>query len=249
MKFKDIPLGLRAIRRVDLPLVNVPCALLPDIPELAAQRQKDAEAAASQGAPAVPGSVEVGLRVLTGDESLLIERLSRKMADKNGARALDSSDAIFYMAQSLYTCIVACVDPDSSPKDPDPFFGIRPRKGGSFEELEIDLQVGIDSVLGSPHVGRDGIFFLAEQHALWQDLCNPQALKMSPQRMWDLVGEVAASVDDRPFSLLRPGMQLSFARFMAATLWSSLMSKSPSGSDSLESDSSLTTELMNEVVP
>ena len=234
MKFKDIPLGLRAIKRVDLPLVNVPCSLLPDVPELALQRQKDAEAAASQGAPAVPGSVEVGLRVLTGDESLTIERLSRKMAEKNGAKSFDSSDAIFFMAQCLYTCAIACVDPDSHPKDPDPFFGLRPRKA-SIEELEEDLQVGIDSLLNSPHVGRDGILYLAEQQELWQDLCNPQALKIGAERMWDLVGEVATSVDDRPFSRLRPGMRLSFARFMAAMLWTSPTPKSPSGSDLPES--------------
>ncbi len=244
-KFKDIPVGLRAIKRVDLPLVNVPCPMLPDVPELAAQRQKDAEAAASRGAPAVPGSVEVGLRVLTGDESFLIERLTRRMAEKNGAKSFDSTDAIFFMAQCLYTCVIACVDPDSLPSDPEPFFGIRPRKNVSIEDLEADLQVGVDQILLSSHVGRDGILILAEQQELWQDVCNPLLLKKSPAEMWDLVGEVATSVDDRPFSDLRRGMQWSLARFMAALLWSSSTPKSSSGSDLPESDLN---QILSEVV-
>ena len=49
-KLDDIAAGIRAIKRIDLPLVNVPCSLLPDIPELMEQRKKDAEAAASRGA-------------------------------------------------------------------------------------------------------------------------------------------------------------------------------------------------------
>jgi hypothetical protein len=90
-------------------------------------------------------------------------------------------------------------------------------------------------ILASPHIGRDGILYLADQHENWQDLCNPRALKMSMERQWALVGEVAASVDGRPFFLLRPGMRLSFARFMAVLLMSYSMDKSLSGSDSPES--------------
>lgn len=237
-KFNDIAAGTRAIKRVDLPLVNVPCSLLPDIPELSEQRKLDAEAAASQGAPVVPGSVEVGLRVLTGDEFILTEKLARKMAESNGCKSFDESDSIFNMAKSLYTIAVACVDPDSDPKDPEPFFG---KRGANPAET---AEACVKAIMSSVHIGRDGIVFLAEQHEHWQDLCNPAALKMSPQRMWDLVGEVAASSDARPFLLLRPGMRWSFARFMAALLASSSTGKSLFGFDSLENISSLlTTEL------
>jgi hypothetical protein len=222
----DIAAGVRAIKRIPLPLVNVPCSLLPDIPELTEQRNKDAEAAASQGAPVVPATIEVGLRVLTGEENLLIERLSNKMAETNGCRAFEETDAIFNMAKSLYTIAVACVDPDSDPKDPDPFFG--PRGKTADETAENCAQ----RILVSPHIGRDGIIFLAEQHEHWQDICNPAALKMSAERMWALVGEVAASAD--ALLKLRPGMRSTFARFMAVLLTSYSQDKWLSGPTSPE---------------
>lgn len=235
-RFSDLAAGTRAIHRVPLPLVNVPCPLLPDLPELAAQREKDAEAAASQGASVVPATVEVGLRVLTGEEFLLIETLSRKMAESQGCKSFDETDSIFNMAKSLYTIAVACVDPDSDPREPVPFFG---SKG---ETPKVSAESGVKAILESPHIGRDGIIFLAEQHEHWQDLCNPSALKVSPERMWGLVGEVAASNDARPFLLLRQGMRWSFARFMAVLLVSYSMDKSPFGSDSPESSSEQPTE-------
>lgn len=240
-KFSDIEriaAGSRAIKRVTLPLVNVPCSLLPDIPELSEQRTKDAAALASQGAPVVPGSIEVGLRVLTGDEFLLTEKLARKMAEANGCKSFEESDSIFNLAKSLYTIAVSCVDPDSDPANPDPYFADR----GSTPAATAESCV--QAILSSVHIGRDGIVFLAEQQEYWQDLCNPAALKMSPERLWDLVGEVAASADARPFLLLRPGMRWSFARSMAVQLTSYLMGRSPFGSDLLESDCGLkTTEL------
>jgi len=230
-RFSDVAAGVRAIHRVTLPLVNVPCQLLPDLPELAAQREKDAAAAASRGEPVVPATVEVGLRVLTGSEVLLIESLARKMAESQGCKAFEETDSIYNMAKSLYTIAVACVDPDSDPRAPIPFFGT---KG---DTPKASAESGVQAILDSEHIGRDGIVFLAEQHEHWQDLCNPSALKMSPERMWALVGEVAASNDASPFLLLRPGMRWSFARFMAVLLVSFSMDKSPFGSDSPESSS------------
>lgn len=224
MKLKDIMGGTRAIKRVSLPLVNVPCSLLPDIPELAEQRAKDAQTAASAGAPEVPAAVEVGLRVLTGDEFLSVYEKARKMAEARGSTRADESDPVYNMAESVYICALACVDPDSDPHNPEPFFG---QKG--------DVESGVKEILASIHIGRDGLIFLAEQQEHWQDVCNPQGLKMSPERMFTLVGEVAASDDAAPFLRLRPGMRWSFARFMALLVVSSQMDKSLSGSTSPES--------------
>jgi hypothetical protein len=241
-KLTDIAAGDRAIKRIVLPLVNVPCSLLPDIPELMEQRKKDAEAAASQGAPVVPATVEVGLRVLTGAENLLIERLTNKMAEANGCKAFDESDAIFNMAKSLYTIAVACVDPDSDAKDPDLFFSplgtvVRASKAGALVPGEKDRTFAdecVQTIQLSTHVGRDGIIYLAEQHEFWQDTCNASALKMSEAQMWAHVGEVAASSDARPFLSLRPGMRWIFARSMAVLLWNSYLDKSSSGRTSQE---------------
>ncbi len=228
-KFADIDTvaaGARAIKRIDLPLVNVPCSLLPDIPELMEQRKKDAEAAASQGAPVVPATVQVGLRVLTGDETLLIESLTNKMAESRGCKAFEETDAIFNMAKSLYTIAIACVDPDSDPKNPEPFFGDRCKTPAETAEKCVQ------HILASPHIGRDGIIYLAEQQELWQDLCNPALLKMSPEQMFAMVGEVAASAD--ALLKLRPGMRSIFARFMAVLLTSYSLDKSPFGLTSQE---------------
>lgn len=242
-KLEDIAAGDRAIKRILLPLVNVPCSLLPDIPELMEQRKKDAEAAASQGAPVVPATAEVGLRVLTGGEALLIERLTNKLAEAEGCKAFDESDAIFNMAKSLYTIAIACVDPDSDPKDPDLFFSplgtvVRASKVGALVPGERDLTFAdqcVKTIQASTHVGRDGIIFLAEQHEFWQDLCNASALKMSEEQMWAQVGEVAASSDARAFLSLRPGMRWIFARSMAVLLWNSYLDKSSSGPTSPKS--------------
>jgi len=218
MRYRDIVEGTRAIKVIDLPLVNVPCSLLPDIPELAEQRQKDALAAAKKGGPEVPSSIKVGLRVLTGDEFLEIEELARKMTESRGAKAVDG-DVIYHLAQSVFTVALACVDPDSDPADPTPLFGEKGKPETAAKQL-----------LASPHIGRDGIVYLAEQHEHWQDMCNPQALKVSADRLWQLVGEVAASNDASPFLLLRPGMRVSFTRFMAALLVSLRADKFFSGS-------------------
>ncbi len=240
-KLEDTAAGIRAIRRIDLPLVNVPCSLLPDIPELMEQRKKDAEAAASQGAPVVPATVEVGLRVLTGGENLLIEKLTNKMAESNGCKAFEETDAIFNMAKSLYTIAIACIDPDSDPKDPDLFFSpfgttVRASKAGALADGKAKVTFAdqcVQTIQASEHIGRDGIIYLAEQHELWQETCNSQALKMSPEVLWSTIGKVAAEHDARTYLKLRPGMRWSFTRSMAVLLTSYSLDKSPFGPTSL----------------
>jgi len=241
-KLDDIAAGTRAIKRIDLPLVNVPCSLLPDVPELMEQRKKDAEAAASRGAPVVPATVEVGLRVLTGAETLLIERLTNKLAEAEGCKAFEETDAIFNMAKSLYTCAISCVDPDSDPKDPDLFFSppgtvVRASKAGAYADAKAQITFAdqcATAILASDHIGRDGIIYLAEQQEFWQDLCNPASLKMSEEQLWSLVGEVATEADPKTFLGLRLGLRWIFTRSMAALLMSSSLDKSLFGPTSPE---------------
>lgn len=200
-------MGTRAIKRVPLPLVNVPSALLPDIPELAAQRGRDALPSVS--AP------DVGLRVLTGAEYVTIAEKALAFAKSRGSTKADGEDPVYNLGTAVYTLALACVDPDSDPRNPDPFFG------------EIgDIESAVQQILESPHLGRDGIFFLSEAHELWQDVCNPRALKLSPQAMYALVADIAQKSDVSGFLALRPGMQWNFTLFMASLLWNLLKDKS-----------------------
>lgn len=221
MKLKDIIAGTRAIHRVRLPLVNVPSgnAIAPS--ELAAQRERDQAAAPPGQAAFSADSVEVGVRVLTGLESQEILKEARAYAEKHGSKRPEPGDPLYDFGLRLYTVALSTVDPDSDARNPEPFFGVR----GS-------VQSAADEILSSPHIGRDGILYLSEQQQVWQDLLNPQELKVTPERLYELVGEVAASQDADPFWRLRPGMQWVFVRFMAVQLWNALDPKSSSGADS-----------------
>jgi hypothetical protein len=220
-RLKDFKAGTRAIKRVAFPLVNVPCSLLPDIPELAEQRAKDG-VDNSDSSP-VP---EIGLRVLLPEEQATAYDKALAFAKKHGSDKADTSDPNYNLGLSVYMLALSAVDPDSNAADPIPFFG---EKG--------DVESAALAILSTPHLTRDGIIYLAEAQELWQSMCSPQANKIGAQRMWELVGEVAASNDASPFLLLQPAARWSFTRFMAVLLANSVMFKSVSGPDSPESTS------------
>lgn len=215
------------------PLVNVPCHLLPDVPELAEQRARDAAKAGKPEAAAAPDSVVVGLRVLTGQEILEIYDKAAQVALGRNQKA-DLSSPIYELAVSVYTLAASCVSADSDPERPVPFFGDSEEPGAGVENWES----AYSEILASNHLGRDGILFLSEQQAAWQDICNPQALKIGASRLWELAAEVAADDTGRPFFSLRPALQWSFTRFMAVQLLSLMSSLSQPGSDSLSDGTS-----------
>jgi len=207
----NIMKGHRAIKRVQLPLVNVPSSLIPDVPELAAQRQADA----AGGEPAK--EITVGLRVLTLSELTTIYEKAGEFARKHGVKDPNETDPVYALGLSVYTCAIACVDPDSDVKDPEPFFG----KRGDIESAALEL---LDSI----HIGRDGIAYLAEQHENWQDICNPQANKVPPHAFYDAIYSMATNDIDqasKAFLAFRPGSRLLFAIFMANLLKSLLPDK------------------------
>lgn len=221
MKLKDIIAGTRAIHRVRLPLVNVPSGAVDAHPELTEQRARD-QAAAPEGQAAFSvGYVDVGLRVLLGIESQQTLKNAEAYALRNGAKNPGPGDPLYDFGLRLYTVALAAVDPDSDPKNPEPFFGER----GNIESA-------VDEILHSPHIGRDGILYLSEQHESWQDMLNPLVLRLSLEQMWTKVGEVAASRDARPFLELHPATRWIFTRFLASQLLSSLDPKSSSGANS-----------------
>lgn len=209
-KLSDLFKGHRAIKRVALPLVNVPSHHSPDVPELAAQRESDRALAISLGEPVIPDTVDVGLRVLTLEELATVYQKAGEFARERGVKEPNETDPIYNLGVSIYICAIACVDPDSDPKNPEPFFGKRGDLGSAALEL-----------LSSPHIGRDGIAYLAEQHEAWQDEANPQANKIPPSKLYDLVVEFADKNERKglaSFLALRPGMRWRCMRFMASQL-------------------------------
>lgn len=219
MRHRDIQKGTRAIKRVPLPLVNVPSALLPDVPELAEQRARDKAAASpGQALPEAPVP-EVGLRVLTGTELRVIAEKARQFAKQTDK--VNEEDPLYQLGRSVYTLAVACVDPSSDPANPTPFFG----------ELG-DVDSAANEILDSAHLGRDGITYLVEAQELWQDLCNPQGLKVGGERMGELIAEIGADPDYRRFLALRPGMRWILLRTMAVLLTNSPNFNSSSTDDS-----------------
>ena len=199
MKLKDIQQGTRAIRIVSLPLVNVRCELLPDLPELAEQRAKDATDRGADVSAKQP-EVKVGLRVLLGDEYATILERAVAFATARGSKDPRPGDALYDYGEIIHRVALAAVDPDSDPKAPEPFFA------------------SVEEILTSPHLGRDGIMLLAEQQETWQDLCSPQALSLNPGEMLDLIGKAAAASTPDFFERLRPGMRWILLRTMAALL-------------------------------
>jgi hypothetical protein len=227
-RLKDMKAGTRAVKRVPFPLVNVPCSLLPDIPELAEQRARDAKDAALPGdAPGEVPAPEIGLRVLLPEEQAIVYEKALAFARKRGCEKADNTDPNYNLGLSVYALALSAVDPDADPRSPAPFFG----EPG-------DVESAAQAILTTPHLTRDGIIYLAEAQELWQSMCSPQAVRIGAQRMWELVGEVAASSDASPFLLLQPAARWIFTRFMAVQLVSSLTPKSASGPDSPESNSS-----------
>lgn len=233
-RLKDVLVGTRAIKRVPLPLVNVPSSASPDQPELAAQRQADREAWLADAPPGSdPGAfdvstVEVGLRVLTGGEHSLILQKSAEFAKARGGTG-EFNDPQHGLGMQVYTLALACVDPNSDPRSPTPFFG---EPGGGH------LESAVEEILGSPLLGRDGIVYLHEAQELWQDMCSPQSHRVSTEALVEIMRQAATDGDARGFLALRPGTRWDCFRSISVLHVSSLMPKSQPGASSQDSSSS-----------
>jgi hypothetical protein len=232
-KLRDVLLGTRAIKRVPMPLVNVPSEYSVEVPELAQQRDSTPAGAEATTPPGtLPGAFvvpEIGIRAMTGLEQSMVFEHARRYSTKRGGNPDNPADALYNFAIAVYTVAIGCIDPDSNPSDPEPFFG---NKG--------DPESGLNEILSSAHIGRDGIVFLQEQQEMWQDLVSPQALQVAPEKLWGLASEVATSGDAGPFLRLRPGMRWKLLQFLASHWLNSQTTSSPSSSDSASSPSTQT---------
>lgn len=218
MRLKDILAGTRAIHVVPLPIMKAPTTTLVAMPGLVEQRADDTAAARPEQAPPAVPAPQVGLRVLTGEETGEVCEKAWAWAKAKGATGPTEDDPIYSIAVKVYTCAIACVDPD----EPRALFF-----GDSLEQAAENLRA-------SELVGRDGIVYLAEQHESWQEICAPQIARMAPEQFMQKVGEVAASPDGSPFLELQPGLRVIFARTMACTLLDLLTRRSEPGSSSAD---------------
>lgn len=199
MKASQVLSGKRAVHRVRFPFSCFGASLLPDAPEFAERKKAEREAwAAEHPGEAEPEPVWVGFRLLTGLEAGAILEGAREYAKGRGIEDPKPGNELYELGKAIHTLAVACVDADA----PDePFF-----------------DGGVQQIQASPELGRDGILALAEQHEAYQDACNAELLKLSPEEVWAAVKELAGP-NGLPFcERLRPGLRATLLRSMAVLL-------------------------------
>ncbi len=199
--FSTIIKGTRAVKVIDFPADNTRCALLADLPELAAQRAQDAQAAARPEQATPEAQPKIGLRVLTGIETAECLHKAREFAISKGVASPAAGDPIYDLGIMVHTLAIGCVDPDSPESSRALFFD-----GGASQILE-----GLD---------QDRIAFLYARHEIWQDECSPQALRLTTQDAYAHIVKVTVSDDDTVFTQMRPGLAWTLFRFMACQLLS-----------------------------
>jgi hypothetical protein len=217
MKASQLLKGKRAVHKVRFPICNFRCPILPDLPELAEQREIDRAAwrESHSGEEPREDEVEVGLMALSGLENGEILRNARAFAADRGVEDPREGDPIYGLGIMVHTLAVACVDPDNQ------------------DELFFDG--GVEQILESEHLGRDGIIYLFEQQEQWQDLVSPQAHRIDALAFEQMVSELAGPDSYGFFCQLRPGLRWSCMHSMAA-LCLTLLSGSSQPTSGSESD-------------
>ena len=202
-RLRSIMRGTRQIRPVSIPLKNM---------------------VAQDG---MPDSVSVGLSVIQ-DYGEILEGAARYAVSK-GAKP-EPGNELYDYGKAVYTIAIACVDPESDPAHPIPFFGTSDNP--TVEERVSD-------VLSHPNIGRDTIMYLAECQDVWQDECSPQpgVGEKTPEQYYQMIAEVAA---EGPLAFLRlgAGMRLKFLLFTANLLLTLPTLSSPSGASAEQKPSS-----------
>jgi hypothetical protein len=208
MKASALIQGRRAIRRVKLPLANAGHLLGSQSSELT-EAQREA-GVSSREAP------DVGIRALTGWEWAEVLRLAGEFAAARGGKSEDA-DELYQLGKMAHAMLYGCVDPDD------------PEHGPFFDG-------GVDQILNSIDLGRDGIAYLYEQIEMWQDITAPQLLRLDGAEVEGAITELAGPEESslRFFTQLRPGTRWRFMRSMASMLQILLSSRSGSGSESAD---------------
>lgn len=210
-KLKDVAKGSWAVHPVPLRLANAVQATPP-------------------GQPPTSESVHttVGVRVLTVDETELAYQRAISRAREKGVETWDDKHPLCRLALMLHTLAMCCVDVDSDPRRPEPFFD------GGVEEIATSI-----------HIGQDNIVYLHERWENWQDECSFEQSKMSAE---EVIATALAHAQepanaDSPLDRMRPGLRKIYTHTLAVLLSSSLGVKLRSGApgDSSSSNSKSST--------
>lgn len=157
--------------------------------------------------------IKVDVTPLDMAEELLVLSGARDFAAANGARDGDIEDPVYEKGLKLHTLLHTCVDADSPLDAPVKFFE-------SVQEI-------VDQKILSP----DHIAILHEAQVTHQDNVSPRQLDMPNAHYVAAVAHLAGG--NLPFFLrLRPGMQWSLVRTMAAQLLDSQALRLPFSSSS-----------------
>jgi hypothetical protein len=199
-RFSQLALGTAAIKSVEFPRINVPYGVQRDSAEQKLARERDGTAEAKP--------VMVGLRALLPEEDDEVDRLAELYSKSKGVEKYDDVHPICVKARMVYTLALACVDPESDPCRPLPFFCDEPYVA---DNDTIEKRA---AMIRGPGMTPDIIVFLHEHWLVWQDQINPQALTVADSELAELARKAAESGD---FLLtLRPGLRLRLLHFMAA---------------------------------
>ena len=141
------------------------------------------------------------VRAFSGvDDALLLQR-ARSYAIEHGIEAPKDGDPLYEQGKWIHTILLGCVDPDSPPGAPVPYFD-----GGAKDVLEC--------------LDRDRMAFLVERQARVQDAASFGPRTLSPAECIAAAIEMAEAEegDELPFERWRPSMQRAYLRFSARLL-------------------------------
>jgi hypothetical protein len=195
-KLRDIAKGTRAVKVVPFRPANAP--------PLEAGAERDDH------------TIDVGVRVLTGDEIAEAYSAAQEAALRAGAPQWLDTHPLCRLHEMAQTIAVACVDVDSTDRA-EPFF-----VGGAQEALS------------SPELGGENIAYLYQQFRDWEDECRGTPLDTAtPAEVISFVVEEAERPENAagaPFSRLRPSSQRNLVHSICVLCTSLLTARSLSSS-------------------
>lgn len=211
MRFSEIAKGTRAVKRVKFRLANGPA---PSVEP-------------GQAPPDDPSTVEVGVRVLTGEETATVYYRAQEAARAKGVDTWDGDREVCRLFLYVHSLVLGCVDPDSPEGgEPRPFFD------------------SAEQILASPDLGTDNIAFLYEQLEAWQDECSIRPTAVGLDQAVAIILREADRPENAksPFDGMRPAMLRSYLRTLAPLLRDllrdRLLSTSPSDTSGIATSKS-----------
>lgn len=170
----------------------------------------------------LPEKIAVGLTIVLDWGPILAG--ATKYALENGGKAEPGNETYDY-GKALYTLAVTCVDVESDPANPRPFFG---------ESENPTLDERVFHACNHPNIGRDTILALAEMQDFWQDECGCQGDGKREKTPEEYAAMLAGVVEEGPLAYFRlsAGTRYKLVRFTANLLLTSLRSNETSGSTS-----------------